>query len=100
MTAIVIRPEQPTDYAAIAAVHVRAFENRASEALIVALHRHRAAFDPDLSLVAEEDGQVVGHVLFSPRDKTSRPSADQAKLRVTTFPVNEVSRTPGRPSIG
>jgi len=39
-------------------------------------------------------------VLFSPRDKTSRPSADQAKLRVTTFPVNEVSRTAGRPSIG
>lgn len=67
MTEIVIRPEQPTDYAAIAAVHVRAFENRASEALIVPLHRHRRAFDPDLSLVAEADGRIVGHALFSPQ---------------------------------
>lgn len=67
MTTIEIRPEQPADYAAIAAVHVRAFEHRASEALIVALHRQRRAFDPGLSLVAEADGRIVGHALFSPQ---------------------------------
>jgi predicted N-acetyltransferase YhbS len=62
-----VRPETPADYAAIAALHVRAFGERAAEALIVALHRHRAAFDPALSLVAAESGRIVGHALFSPQ---------------------------------
>lgn len=62
-----IRPEAMSDYAAIAAVHVEAFDGRAAEAVIVALHRHRAAYDPELSLLAEEGGRVVGHALFSPR---------------------------------
>jgi predicted N-acetyltransferase YhbS len=53
-----IRPETPHDYAAIAGVNLRAFGERAAEALIVALHRHRAAFDPELSLVAEEGGST------------------------------------------
>lgn len=61
-----IRAEQPEDYAAIADIHVRAFGNRPVEAMIVALHRHHPAFDPELSLVAEVRGRVVGHVLFSP----------------------------------
>lgn len=62
-----VRPETPQDYAAIADIHVQAFGGRTAEALIVALHRHRAAFDPELSLVAEQDGQIVGHALFSPQ---------------------------------
>jgi len=61
-----IRPETPRDYAAIAALNVRAFDQRAGEALVVDLLRHRAAFDPNLSLVAEIDERIVGHVLFSP----------------------------------
>lgn len=65
---MIVRPETPADYAAIAAINVRAFGDRAAEATIVALHRQRAAFDPALSLVAEQDGRVVGHALFSPRD--------------------------------
>ncbi|HEX2912914.1 MAG TPA: N-acetyltransferase [Chloroflexia bacterium] len=63
---MLIRAENWRDYAAVAAVHVRAFEERAAEATIVALHRQRTAYDPELSLVAEEDGRIVGHVLFSP----------------------------------
>src|SRR5215471_15938619 len=61
-----IRSETIPDYAGIAALHARAFGERPAEALIVALHRQRPAFDPDLSLVAELDGRVVGHALFSP----------------------------------
>src|SRR5262245_46248871 len=61
-----IRPETIQDYAAIAALHVRAFGERATEALIVTLQRHSPAFDPELSLVAELDGRVIGHALFSP----------------------------------
>ncbi len=63
---MIIRPETVADYAGIADVQVRAFGHRPGEALIVALHRQRGAFDPELSLVAEVDGRVVGHVLFSP----------------------------------
>jgi putative acetyltransferase len=63
---MLIRPETVRDYAAIAAVHAYAFDNHAAEAAIVALLRHRAAFDPELSLVAEVQGEIVGHVLFSP----------------------------------
>jgi predicted N-acetyltransferase YhbS len=67
VAAMNIRPERVTDYAAIADVNARAFGNRASEPAIVALHRQRVAFDPELSLVAEAEGRVVGHALFSPR---------------------------------
>lgn len=62
-----IRSETASDYAAIAALNVRAFGNRLAEALIVALLRQRSAFDPGLSLVAEVGGQIVGHVLFTPQ---------------------------------
>jgi putative acetyltransferase len=65
-TKILIRPERVTDYAEIASLHARAFDSRAGEPLIVALHRQRRVFDPELSLVAEINGQLVGHVLFSP----------------------------------
>jgi predicted N-acetyltransferase YhbS len=63
---MIIRPETAHDYPAIAEVNARAFGG-ASEAAIVDLHRHRPAFDPELSLVAEAGGAVVGHALFSPR---------------------------------
>ncbi|MBI1256505.1 MAG: GNAT family N-acetyltransferase [Chloroflexi bacterium] len=64
---IKIRPETLSDYAAIARVNVRAFNPHVSVPLIVDLHRHRSRFDPELSLVAEVAGQIVGHVLFSPQ---------------------------------
>lgn len=63
---LTIRPETPQDYAAIAAVNVRAFGEHTGEAVLVALLRQRSVFDPGLSLVAEREGQVVGHALFSP----------------------------------
>ncbi|MEO1162268.1 MAG: N-acetyltransferase [Chloroflexota bacterium] len=61
-----IRPETPADYASIHALHVAAFQNRTHEATITALLRLREAYNPQLSLVAEIDGIIVGHALFSP----------------------------------
>lgn len=55
-----------TDYPSIGNLHASAFGNRTAEELIAALLRHRRAFDPELSLVAELNGRVAGHVLFSP----------------------------------
>jgi len=58
-----IRDERPRDEAAIHAVVAQAF-GRATEADLV--KSLRANGKVVVSLVAEEEGQVLGHVLFSP----------------------------------
>ena len=68
---VVIRPERVSDYSAIAGLNYDAFVNWRptpfkAEPLLVDILRHNTLFDPDLSLVAEAAGRVVGHVLFSP----------------------------------
>ena len=58
-----IRPETADDIPAIHQVNVAAF-GRSGEADLVDALRRREAYI--LSLVAEKDGQVVGHILFTP----------------------------------
>lgn len=65
--AVTVRAETLGDYPAIADIHSRAFGEGYGVGLIVALHRQRPGFEPRLSLVAERDGEVVGHILYSPR---------------------------------
>jgi putative acetyltransferase len=60
---IIIRPEEPRDIAAIRKVVEEAFGQPAEANLVDALRRNGKA---TLSLVAEESGQIVGHILFSP----------------------------------
>ena len=60
---IVVRAEAPGDVAAIRAVVTAAF-GRADEAELVDALRLNGAIT--LSLVAEDAGRIVGHVLFSP----------------------------------
>lgn len=60
---VALREEQPADAAAVHALHVAAFETDAEARLVDAL---RASGALTLSLVAVEDGAVVGHVAFSP----------------------------------
>lgn len=65
---LVIRDETPADAAAITEVTVAAFEtleisNHTEQFVIEAL---RAAGALTLSLVAELDGRVIGHIAFSP----------------------------------
>jgi putative acetyltransferase len=57
-----IRPEQPVDVAAIRQVVEAAF-GRAAEADLV--DKLRAQGKAVVSLVAEMEGQIVGHILFS-----------------------------------
>ena len=61
---VVTRPEEPSDYDAIAGVVARAFGS-ANEARLVAAIRTSANYVPDWSLVALVDGRVVGHVMVS-----------------------------------
>jgi putative acetyltransferase len=60
----IIRPEEPADRQAIRRVNELAFGG-SEEADIVDALRGTAAWLPELSLVAEDDAGVVGHVLFS-----------------------------------
>jgi len=65
---VLIRDEKATDFAAISAVTIAAFEtmeisNHTEQFIIETL---RAAKALTISLVAELDGRVVGHIAFSP----------------------------------
>jgi putative acetyltransferase len=58
-----IRPEQPIDSSRIRAVNLAAFETSTEADLVDALRKQAA---PIISLVAEDGGAIVGHILFSP----------------------------------
>ena len=58
-----IRPEQPADHPGVFAVNEVAFGRRAEAELVDAV---RASESSVLSLVAEVEDEIVGHVLFSP----------------------------------
>jgi putative acetyltransferase len=60
---ISVRPEQPTDAAAVRQVHASAFPSPAEARLVDRLREGGKAL---VALVAEVDGAVVGHIVFSP----------------------------------
>ncbi|AZN43860.1 N-acetyltransferase [Paenibacillus albus] len=62
---MVIRTETDADYAIVREVNYCAFGNRDDEADLVERIRRSAEFIPELSLVAERDGSIAGHVLIS-----------------------------------
>ncbi len=61
-----MRAERLSDFAILHDLHIRAFDNHSAEAVLVALLRTRQQYDPQLSLIAEIDGVIVGHALFNP----------------------------------
>ena len=61
---MIIRAEREADQAAIRALNVRAF-GRENEARLVDGLRASTYFIPELSLVAVDASDVVGHILFS-----------------------------------
>lgn len=61
---LTIRPETPADHAAIREVNRLAF-GQENEGRLVDAIRDSPGFIPALSLVAEQNGTIVGHVLFS-----------------------------------
>jgi len=58
-----IRSEKPDDRNEIRHINIEAFDTDAEADLIDALRESRI---PLISLVAEENGELVGHILFSP----------------------------------
>ena len=68
LSEIIIRPEQPKDFAAITRVNELAFKSEPhseqTEQFVVLALRNAGALS--VSLVAERSNQVVGHAAFSP----------------------------------
>ena len=68
---MLIRAEEEADRAAVYAVNESAFETPAEAQLVDAL---REQAQPVVSLVAENDGKVVGHIMFSPVSLSGHPN--------------------------
>ncbi|HEX6902618.1 MAG TPA: N-acetyltransferase [Thermoanaerobaculia bacterium] len=66
-----IRAEEPRDWPAVHAVNEAAF-GQSAEANLVAALREQA--HPLISLVAEDEDAIVGHILFSPVTLTGHPA--------------------------
>jgi len=65
-----IRPETENDQSAVSAINTSAFETPAEAKLVDAL---REKADPVVSLVAEDDGKIHGHIMFSPVTLSGHP---------------------------
>jgi putative acetyltransferase len=66
-----IRDERPVDAEHVRAVNLAAFDTGAEADLVDALRQHAA---PLISLVADDDGDIVGHILFSPVSLVGEPA--------------------------
>ena len=65
LTKVIIRPESEKDYQVIKEINDAAF-NQNNESLLIEQLRESPDFIPDLSLVAEMEGKIAGHILFYP----------------------------------
>ncbi|MCD8164542.1 MAG: hypothetical protein LUE09_14290 [Synergistaceae bacterium] len=66
---MIYRREEERDQTEVCRLVERAFENAehrdGTEHELVARLRKSGAFVPELSLVAEEEGRIVGHIMFT-----------------------------------
>ena len=93
---MIIRGETAADIDVIRQVTDAAF-GETSESLLVDLIRASENFVPELSLVAVEDGKVIGHVLFSHvmlETKEPRTVLSLAPLTVHPDHQNKGANTP------
>jgi putative acetyltransferase len=80
---MIVRPETPADVAAIYAVNAVAFGRAVEADLVDAL---REGGHLTLSLIAERDGEVIGHIAFSPAT-VATPSGDWDALALGPLAV-------------
>jgi putative acetyltransferase len=67
---MLIRAEENHDRAAVHAVNASAFETSLEANLVDAL---RAQAEPVVSLVADDNGTIVGHIMFTPVSLSGHP---------------------------
>jgi putative acetyltransferase len=71
MTPVLVRRETEADWRAVHALNCAAFGSSVEADIVDALRREAS---PLLSLVAEVDGAVIGHIMFSPVSLEGRAS--------------------------
>lgn len=64
-TSVGIRTMRPDEFSAVRAVAVRAFDNDAKIGSLLDSLRTSAAWEDDLSFVADRGGEIVGQVLYT-----------------------------------
>jgi len=89
---VTIKEESPEDLAAIERVNELAFDRRDEAQLVEALRRSQKI---SLSLVAVEDGQVEGHILFSPMRILSESGSVYPALGIGPLAVLPTSQRQG-----
>jgi putative acetyltransferase len=63
---MIVRPERPFDYEAIDVVVREAFDSPGDpEVLMVRRIREHDGYLPSLALVADDEGEIVGHIMLS-----------------------------------
>lgn len=77
-----VRVAEPADTAAVVNTHRAAFGGEVEAGLIETVMADATAFVPALSLVAELDGRIVGHVLFTRAHVGGVPAVLLAPLAV------------------
>jgi len=78
---ISVREELPADYDAVRRVHTLAF-GQPQEARLVGSLRNTPDLSPIVSLVAIREGEVVGHILFTPITIGRAPAMSLAPVAV------------------
>ncbi len=77
-----IRTETKEELAEVFRLHYEAFGKRENESRLAERIRHSSGFIPELSLVAELDGKVVGHVLISKAEVIEPVTDNRAEVLV------------------
>jgi putative acetyltransferase len=62
---MILRTEESSDYSSVYALTCEAFGGRNDESLLIERIRASVYFVPELSIVAEIDNKIVGHLLLS-----------------------------------
>ena len=88
----VIRPESPEDHDAIRRLVAAAFQSEAEAALVDRIRASRE-YVPEMALVAEADGEIVGHVMIS---HAVIRSADRDRRIVMLSPLAVLPERQGR----
>ena len=84
---MLIRDEKEGDRDSVYALNVSAFENPSEADLVDALRQQAR---PVVSLVAEENGEVVGHIMFSPVSLSDHPNLKVMGLApMAVLPVHQ-----------
>ncbi len=65
MSSPTVRPEAPADYDAIHRVVTAAFGREGEANLVRSLRADATAYVPELALVAEEAGEIIGHIMLT-----------------------------------